>query len=288
MAQRLGMAQRLNERQGNDDGPAGTAMGQCRSFPTPSRIPTASTAFGVAVLCLALLGAVGCKGAGASTPDAGDDAGDGSAGERPIVLCPEVDAGAPTPEDDAGTTDGGVASTDEFGPNAPAGKTASSLGRVNVYEVATAALLERVDVYLRADLDSTRVTIAVQEAVSRTAAFRKLADVQMDVGTCQGWATSGTLAIPLVAGRYYAIGFDPNQVVTPFVNTDGDVVPIDGAFGRLIGSRTATSVSVTNLTWDKFTEKEYNRQRLQTSPRAPDPVPDGGADTTDAGGDSRG
>lgn len=242
-------------------------------------------------LCLGLLTAGACKGGGGATPDGGDDAGDGSGSERPIVLCPEVDTDTDTdaaaPENDGGV-DGGVATSDEFGPNAPAAKTASSLGRVNIYEVATATLLERVDVYLQADLASTRVTIAIQEATSRTTAFRKLADVQMDVSVCQGWATSGPLAIPLVAGRFYAIGFDPNQGVLPFVSTDGDVVPIDGAFGRLIGSRTATSVSVTNLTWDKFTDKEYNRQRLRTSPRAPDPVPDAGADATDAAGDGRG
>ena len=231
------------------------------------------------LLCLALLTAVACKGGGDSPSDGGDDAGDGALGERPIVLCPEVDGGA---SGDEGSTDGGVATSDDFGPNAPAAKTVSSLGRVNVYEVTTAALLERVDIYLRAELESTRVTIAIQEATSRTAAFRKLADVQMDISICQGWATSGTLAIPLVAGRFYAIGFDPNQVVTPFVSTDGDVVPIDGAFGRLIGSRTATSVSVSALTWEKFTDKEYNRQRLRTSPRAPDPVPvpDGGTDAS--------
>ena len=234
------------------------------------------------------LGAAACSGkGGGASADAGDDAGDGAAGEKPVVLCPEVDAGT-IGDDDAGAGaagDAGVPTTDEFGHNAPVSKTASSLGRVNVYEAATAALLERVDVYLRADLEATRVTIAIQEAPSRTAAFRKLADVQLDVGTCQGWATSGPVAIPLVVGRYYAIGFDPNQVIMPFVSTDGDVVPIDSAFGRLIGSRTATSISTAALTWDKFTEKEYNRQRLRTSPRAPDPVPDAGADTAgDSGG----
>ncbi len=234
--------------------------------------------------CL-LAAACGGKG-GASTMDAGDDAGDGAVGETPIVLCPEVDVDAGTdaaPAADAAMPlDGSVPTEDEFGHNAPGSKTASSLGRVNVYEIATPSLLERVDVYLRADLEATRLTIAIQEATTKTATFRKLADVQLNFDICQGWATSGPLAIPLVVGRYYAIGFDPNQVITPFVNTDTDTVPIDGAFGRLIGSRTATSVSVTNLNWDKFTDKEYNRQRLRTSPREPDPVvPDAG--TTDGG-----
>jgi hypothetical protein len=244
-----------------------------------------------------LLSAAGCGGKGEATPSDGSaDVGDGAVGERPVVLCAEVDAGPSTGSDATGAeqadggADGGLPTEDEFGPNAPAAK-ASSLGRVNVYEVATAALLERVDVYLRADLDATRLTIAVQEAPSRTAPFRNLAHVQLGFDTCQGWASSGPLAIPLVVGRYYAIGFDPNQVVTAFVSTDAESVPIDGAFGRLIGSRTATSVSTPNLSWDKLTEKEYNRQRLLTSPRAPDPVPDGGTEPTvptDGGTDTRG
>ena len=249
----------------------------------------------LALVCLCLLGAGACKAKGGAAMDAGDDVGDGALGEKPVVLCPDIDVDAGTdaaPAADAAMPlDGSTPTEDEFGHNAPAGSTASSLGRVNVYEITTPALLERVDVYLRAGMDATRVTIAIQEATSKTTPFRKLADVQMDFATCQGWATSGPLTIPLVVGRYYAIGFDPNQVVTPFVNTDADSVPIDGAFGRLVGSRTATTVSVTNLTWDKFSDKEYNRQRLRTSPREPDPVPppDAGADGgTDAATDGRG
>jgi hypothetical protein len=251
-----------------------------------------------ALAALCLLGAGACGGKGGATMDAADEVGDGALGEKPVVLCPEIDvdggagSDAALAPDAAMALDGSTPTEDEFGHNAPAGKTASSLGRVNVYEIATAVVLERVDVYLRADMDATRVTIAIQEATTKTAMFRKLADVQMDFATCQGWATSGPLGIPLVAGRYYAIGFDPNQVVTPFVNTDGDSVPIDGAFGRLIGSRTATTVSTPTLTWDKFTDKEYNRQRLRTSPREPDPLPppDAGADggVVDGATDGRG
>ena len=230
---------------------------------------------GLALLLLAA--AAGCKKSGsAGSTDGATDA----SGERPVVQCAEIDAGIQ--DDDAGAATG----IDEFGPNAPALKTASSLGRVNIYEVTSPSLLERVDVYLRADLDQTRLTIAIQEATARTSAFVKVFDIQLDIAVCQGWATSGQLAIPLEAGRFYAIGFDPNQVVAPFVSADTESLPIDGAFGRLIGSKTATSVSVPTLTWDKLTDKEYNRQRLVTSPRAGGTTTDGGA--VDAAGDAGG
>ncbi len=227
-----------------------------------------------------LIPLVSLAAAGACSKDTGAAATDGAADAatdgRVIVLCPEVDADSLDAGSGAGDDAGSGISTDEFGPNAPAIKTASSMGRVNIYEIASPHLLERIDVFLRADLERTRITIAIQEATTRTGAFRKLKDVQLDVGSCQGWATSGPLAIPLEAGRYYAIGLDPNQAITPFVSVDGETLPIDGAFGRLIGSKAATSVSVPTITWEKFTDKEYNRQRLLTSPRAGDPAPDGG------------
>jgi hypothetical protein len=236
------------------------------------------------VLALAAGSLAGCKKGGG---DAADGAADAST-ERAIVHCADVDGGV---GDDGGKSggnagdDGGAAiATDEFGPNAPAVKTASALGRVNIYEITTPTLLARVDVYLRADLAESRLTIAIQEATSRTGAFTKLTDVQIDVAVCEGWASSGALAIPMEVGRFYAIGFDPNQPVIDYVSSDTDSLPIDGAFGRLIGSKTATSVSVSTLTWDKLTDKEYNRQRLLTSPRAGGAPPAGG--TGDAAGDA--
>lgn len=228
-----------------------------------------------------LAAAAGCKkSAAGATADGATDGSDALM----VVLCPTVDGG---PQDDDGGT---VAGVDDFGPNAPAAKAASSLGRVNIFEVTAPSLLERVDIYMRADLPRTRLTIAVQEATSRTGVFAKLTDVQIDFGVCEGWASSGPLAIPLRPGHFYAMGFDPNQEVTPFVSTDGDSLPIDGMFGRLIGSRTATSVSVSSLTWDKFLDKEYNRQRIVTSPRAADALDGVGADagTDGAVGDGAG
>lgn len=226
-------------------------------------------------LVAAAVGAAGCKSsAAAAVPDGAADASSDA-----VVLCPAIDAGRL----DAAAEDGAAATgVDEFGPNAPAAKTPSALGRVNVYEVTSPRLLERVDVYLRAGLEQSRVTIAVQEAPSRAVPFNKLIDIQLVIGTCEGWTTSGPLAIPLEPGRFYAIGFDPNQPVTAFVSSDTDSLPIDGAFGRLVGSETETSVSVPTLGWDKLSVKEYNRQRLATSPR------DGGATATDAATDGAG
>lgn len=220
------------------------------------------------------LGAGACKGSASTSPDAADD-GSADSKEAGLPACPDPDPASAT------------AAADDFGPDAKAVTMASAMGRINVYEVTSPHLLERIDAYLRADLPGTRVTLSVYEAPSMTKPFVKLTDVQVDVPTCEGWASSGAVMVPLVVGRFYAVGFDPNQLVTTFVNADMNNIPIDGHFGRLIGSKTLTSVSLQTLTWDKVSDKDFMRQRLLTSPTAGDDagVADDAGDG-DAGGDA--
>ena len=94
--------------------------------------------------------------------------------------------------------------------------------------------------------------------------------MQVDVPPCVGWVGTGPLGISLQVGRFYAIGFDPNQAVTTFVDSESNDLPIDGQFGRLIGSETSTSVSLDTLDWGKPSSKSFTRQRLFTSPRVVD------------------
>jgi hypothetical protein len=236
-----------------------------------------------ALLALAAAFIPACKKGGAATGATVD----GGGAEAGVSACASLDGGydgapgglgasdASRATDDAATTgqDGGAAAAvDELGPNAVASKSAASLGRVNIYEVTSPRWLEELQIYLRAGLPETRLTLAVHEATSRDSPFHKLFQVQLDFGTCEGWTSSGPLAIPLEPGRFYAVGFDPNQPVTPFVVTDSDTLPIDGAFGRLVASKTSKSVSTDTLTWDLSTDKEYNRQRLVTSARQATPA----------------
>jgi hypothetical protein len=209
---------------------------------------------------LIVVAAAGCKGSSSSNDtDGGSDAAT-DAGTPACSIA--ADAGAPS----------GIA--DDFGPNAKVSATSSALGQLNVYEVTSPRRLEWVDLYLRADLGGTRLTISVYEAAARNAAFQRVATVQVDVSPCLGWIGTGRLAVPLEAGRFYAIGFDPNQAVTTFVDGESNDLPIDGQFGRLIGSETTTSVSLDALDWGKPSDKSFTRQRLFTSPRA---AGDGGA-----------
>jgi hypothetical protein len=217
-------------------------------------------------LGLALLVGPGCK---KSAPDTGDGSADG---KRDVGLpaCPDPEAVS------------ALAAADDFGPNAKPLAMPSALGRINVYEISTPHLLERVDIYVRADLSGSRVTLAVFKAAAKDKAFEKVTDVQVDVPSCEGWASSGPLSVALDPGQFYAVGFDPNQLITTFVNADMSNIPVDGHFGRLIGSKTVTSVSVPTVGWDKVADKDFMRQRLLTSPRAVDDAGSSG-DATDDG-----
>ena len=153
---------------------------------------------------------------------------------------------------------------DEFGPNAVASKTPSPLARINVYEITTESVLTNVEIYLNPPLPKTWITITVAQSMSKMMPFTRIESIMVPITNCPGYVNAGPLSIPLRAGSYYAIGFDPNQALNYATATEVGSLPIDGAFGRLIGSRTDTSVSLPTLSWDKFSDKEYFRQRITT------------------------
>jgi hypothetical protein len=239
----------------------------------PTVPPAAAHQVAVALVVCALFG-VGCGKKSSSTASSDGGGGDVRAGDAGLGACPIPDGGAD------GGTPAGVA--DDFGPNATSGATSSALGQLDVYEVTSARQLEWVDLYLRAELYGTRVTISVYEAIARSATFHRRVMIQLDVPPCLGWVGSGPLGLPLEAGHFYAIGYDPNQAITAFVDSESSNLPIDGQFGRLVGSKTSTSVSLDTLDWGTPSDKSFTRQRLFTSPRA---AGDAGASAGDAGGD---
>jgi hypothetical protein len=215
----------------------------------------------IVVSVSAVLAACGCsKSSSSSATDAGTSTSDAG-----LPACTAVASVGDAAVADASAGPVGVA--DDFGPNAKIGSSASALGQLDVYEVTSPRRLEWVDLYLRSDLGGTRLTISVYEAPAKNTTFRRLASVQVDVPPCVGWVGTGSLGISLQVGRFYAIGFDPNQAVTTFVDTESNDLPIDGQFGRLIGSMTSTSVSLDTLDFGMPSTKSFTRQRLFTSPR---------------------
>jgi len=230
----------------------------------------------IAFSTAAMLAGCSSKSSSSNAADAGSD----GAADAGIAACSAVASpgGASDGAAAADAASGPAGEADDFGPNAKVGSAASALGQLDLYEVTTARFLEWVDLYLRTDLPGTRLTISVYEAPGRNMTFRRLNMVEVDVPPCVGWVGTGRLGIPLQVGRFYAIGFDPNQAVTTYVDSESNDLPIDGHFGRLIGSSTSTSVSLDTLDWGMPSTKSFTRQRLYTSPRA--------ADGTDAASDA--
>src|SRR4051812_24731585 len=92
------------------------------------------------------------------------DAGSDGSLDAGIAACTAVAlAGGANDGAAADASTGPLGVADDFGPNAKVGSAASALGQLDVYEVTTPRRLEWVDLYLRADLAGTRLTIAVYE-----------------------------------------------------------------------------------------------------------------------------
>ena len=158
-----------------------------------------------------------------------------------------------------------VGQTDEFGPNAETARTATALARVNIYEVTSPSVLTDVAVYLEAVAPNTQVTLAIHQAPDQETPFERVFSTTVQVGECPGFAASGPIAVPLTPGAFYAVGFDPNQSVRHASGNETGILPIDGRFGQLIGSKTTNTVTGP-LNWDKLSNRDYNRQRLTTQP----------------------
>jgi len=234
------------------------------------------------LLCAAL-----CSGCAEAEGDNASDAAAGDAGEAldegicPSLATPMVDAGALS--DPAADRTSGVAAelvVDEFGPHAEGARQLSPLSRLNVYEITKDRQLVAFDVYVAPAAAGTRLSLAVHEARDRDSDFDRVFFQLIDAPICEGYLRVQLRDVTLKADHYYAIGFDPTQGVGVFNVSEAGSLPVDGSFGRLIGSRTNNTVSTETLDWKGFGTRDYYRQRLFTSELAPGPdagAPDAGS-----------
>ena len=116
----------------------------------------------VSALLPTVLAVSGCS---KSSSSSAADAASGSA-DAGLPACTAVASTATAADGAARRRSAGPAGVaDDFGPNAKIGIVEpSALGQLDVYEVTTPRRLEWVDLYLRADLGGTRLTISVYEA----------------------------------------------------------------------------------------------------------------------------
>jgi len=102
--------------------------------------------------------------------------------------------------------------------------------RGNVYEVTGTYLLERIDVLRPRRSGRPRVRLAVFAAPTKDKPVLKLTDVQVDVPSCEGWASSGPLACRWIPGAFTPSVLIQTSLITTFVNADMSNIPIDGHF----------------------------------------------------------
>ncbi len=136
---------------------------------------------------------------------------------------------------------------------------------VNIYSVSSSRTLSRIEQYM-SPVSATPLNWVVYESTSATGTFTRLSLTMTTTSTTgAGYQASGDLAVPLVAGRYYAIGVAWANPATGFgyqQTTPTGMV----SFGSLISAYlTATGTPPTSFTGPSPSTYWFG-QRLTTAP----------------------
>ncbi|HET6456128.1 MAG TPA: hypothetical protein VFI02_17110 [Armatimonadota bacterium] len=117
--------------------------------------------------------------------------------------------------------------------------TATAVARGNLYLCSTDVALTSIDMYLNIPT-STELRFFVYEAPNYDSSYTKIHETTIaNSGTGQGWYSSGPIATPMVAGKYYIIGAAWQGNVTYYDRyTSGDSSKT--AFGTCYSGTTLT------------------------------------------------
>jgi len=135
---------------------------------------------------------------------------------------------------------------------------------VNIYSVRVPRTLSRIEQYM-SPTAATVLTWNVYEALTQTGTYTNISSSVTTSTTGTGYQASGTLAVPLVAGRFYAIGVSwttPNLLFGYQTATATQAL----SFGALLAGSFVTPVpTATSLTFTMSTGN-FVPQRLTTAP----------------------
>ena len=112
---------------------------------------------------------------------------------------------------------------------------ASAAMRVNFFQCIASKTLTQIQQYLNIP-SSTSLAFTVYEGTTQTGYYNRIFARTLVSGTGAGWYSSGTIAVTLVAGRYYAIGVASQGSATYYYDA-GNQSP---SWGTEFGGGTAT------------------------------------------------
>jgi len=130
---------------------------------------------------------------------------------------------------------------------------------VNFYAVTQSRTLRKIEMFM-APSSSLSLLWYVHESSTLDGTYTKISTSSTLSTTDAGDQSSGAMAVPLVAGRYYAISVRWTASNTCWYHTP-ETVPL--SFGSVVGGKLISSASEPTITYDNFA---YFPQRLTTGP----------------------
>jgi hypothetical protein len=135
---------------------------------------------------------------------------------------------------------------------------------VNFFSVTGNRNLSRIEQYM-SPTAATMLTWQVYESLTQTGTYTSISATTTTSTTGTGYQSSGALAVPLVAGRFYAIGVSWTTPALLFGYQTGTASQAV-SFGTLIGAAFPSPPPTTSYTVSSMTTTAFLPQRLTTAP----------------------
>jgi hypothetical protein len=134
---------------------------------------------------------------------------------------------------------------------------------LNFFSVTSGRTLSRIEQYMNPAM-ATTLTWHVYESTTQTGTYTSISNTMTTSTTGEGYQASAALAVPLVAGRFYAIGLSWTTPATGFGYQQTNPAQTV-SFGTVVSAYISTSAPTTTLAYSSTTSFWFP-QRLTTAP----------------------
>jgi hypothetical protein len=145
------------------------------------------------------------------------------------------------------------------------GSALENYAMLNFYSVTGTRNLSLIEQYM-SPASATTLTWRVYESLTQTGTYTSISNTTTTSTTGTGYQASGALAVPLVAGRFYAIGVSWTTPALLFGYQTGATLPQAVSFGSLISAGVPTPPPAGSTFPYTSPSSYFLPQRLTTAP----------------------
>jgi hypothetical protein len=145
------------------------------------------------------------------------------------------------------------------------GTALASYAMLNFYSVTGSRNLALIEQYM-SPTSATTLTWHVYESLTQTGTYTSISNTSTTSTTGTGYQASGALAVPLVAGRFYAIGVSWTTPALNFGYQQGATLPQAVSFGSLISATFLSPPPAGSTIAYASSSSYFVPQRLTTAP----------------------